>query len=175
MREALTFRGTHQIRLRFWLWEISVIHWRASSPTFQGQKLLSTFAMWQGRSSMMLLKVIFCLILSFHSSLVFLITSWSQFIDDENLTLTKFKTFEVRMFYKIFFSRFSISLKWISTGLSKKFLMLGWTIHEVLKTFCSLAMVDSFTILSVVLNCPSSSRVLSTRWRFTPTLWVRNW
>ena len=76
MREALTFRGTHQIRLRFWLWEMSVIHWRASSPTFQGQKLLSTFAMWQGRSSMMVLKVIFCLILSFHSSLVFLITSW---------------------------------------------------------------------------------------------------
>lgn len=57
----------------------------------------------------------------------------------------------------------------------KKFLTLGWTIQEALKTFCLLATVDSFTILSVVLNCSSSSRVLSTLWRYMPTLWVRNW
>jgi len=79
-----------------------------------------------------------------------------QHIDDEIQTLTKFQTFQVGISLDVF-SFFILQIFFfISTGRLKKCLMLGLIAQEVLKMFYLLAMVEFFTILSALLNCPSS-------------------
>jgi hypothetical protein len=82
-----------------------------------------------------------------------------QHIDDEIQTLTKFQTF-LRFQVGISLDVFSFFILqiffFISTGRLKKCLMLGLIAQEVLKMFYLLAMVELFTILSALLNCPSS-------------------